>query len=81
MDMTPENAGQLLAKLAAQLKRTQPQELDCDECFELLDEYAEAVQRGEDGDVLMKAVRAHLELCQDCGEEFEALAQALEAMD
>lgn len=81
MDMTPENAGQLLAKLAAQLKRTQPQELDCDECFELLDEYAEAVQRGEDGDDLMKAVRAHLERCQDCGEEFEALAQALEAMD
>lgn len=81
MDMTPDKAGQLLTKLAAQLKRTRQDELDCDECFELLDEYAEAVQRGEEAGDLMSTVRAHLELCQDCGEEFEALARALEEMD
>jgi hypothetical protein len=26
----------------------------------------------------MPAVQAHLELCQDCGEEFEALIRALQ---
>lgn len=79
--MNSDKSGGLLAKLAAQLERTQQDEITCDECFELLDEYAEAVHRGEEAAEYMPKVQAHLELCQDCGEEFEALVRALEEVN
>lgn len=79
--MNSDTSDGLLAKLAAQLDRTERDEISCDECFELLDEYAEAVHRGEEPAEIMPKVEAHLELCKDCGEEFEALVRALEEVN
>jgi hypothetical protein len=48
-------------------------EVGCDECFELLDRYVELELAGEDVDVLIPGLRAHLEGCPACREEHESL--------
>lgn len=45
----------------------------CEACFEVLDEFAEAVARGEDIARLFPHVVAHLAGCMDCREDTEGL--------
>lgn len=51
----------------------------CEACFEVLDAYAEAVQRGADADRLFPEVVAHLAGCAACREDAEGLLAALRA--
>ena len=48
-------------------------EVDCDECFALLDQYVELELAGEDADAAIPGLRAHLEGCPACREEHESL--------
>jgi hypothetical protein len=48
-------------------------ELDCESCNEQLDCLAELVAVGHDPKKMLPAVQAHLDCCDDCREEFEAL--------
>lgn len=66
-------------KLARQLERTTEIEYACDDVHRLLDQFAEAVLRGEDVARLMPLVQQHIDLCPDCREEFEALMRILSA--
>jgi predicted component of type VI protein secretion system len=58
---------------------TQDVELSCDEVYDLMDQFAEAAQRGEDVAALMPLVQRHLGMCPDCREEYEALQRMLAA--
>ena len=60
------------------IEKTDPEELTCDEVFALVDEYAEASQRGEDVASLKPLIRHHLDLCHECDEEYHALLRILE---
>lgn len=53
--------------------------LTCDQVFELIDQYAERAARGEDVAHLMPLVAAHLDMCPDCREHYEALERVLES--
>lgn len=70
---------EMITRLMYQLAHTQQEELDCDEVFVFMDEYAEALARGEDPGALHPKVKQHLELCRCCNEELHALLQVLEA--
>ena len=48
-------------------------ELLCDECFERLDEYVELELQGEQADERIPGLRAHLEGCPACHEDYESL--------
>jgi hypothetical protein len=48
------------------------EEVSCDRCFELLDEYAEA-ELGGGAAASMAGMRAHLEGCPACREDLESL--------
>jgi hypothetical protein len=48
-------------------------EIGCDECFARLDEYVELELAGENADVAVPGLRAHLEGCPACREEHESL--------
>jgi hypothetical protein len=58
---------------------TREVEYSCDEVYELLDQFAELVERGEDVSQLMPLVQYHMEMCMDCREEMEALLRILRA--
>jgi hypothetical protein len=48
-------------------------EVGCDVCFDELDRYVELEIAGEDADVAIPGLRAHLEGCPACREEHESL--------
>jgi hypothetical protein len=60
------------------IENTKEQEFDCDEVHNVVDVYAEAVARGEDPSAILPLVKHHLEMCNPCLEEYEALMRILD---
>jgi hypothetical protein len=50
-------------------------DLGCDGCFAELDRYVELELQGEAADVRIPGMRAHLEGCPTCREEYESLRE------
>ena len=48
-------------------------ELQCDECFEKIDEYVDLELRDANADQRIPGMRPHLEGCPACHEEYESL--------
>jgi hypothetical protein len=48
-------------------------ELTCEQCFEELDRYVELALAGEPADERVPGMRAHLEGCPACAEDFRSL--------
>lgn len=71
--------GSVMSKLLQMVENTDEVEIACNEVFELLDQYVELEARGEDVAHLLPLVKRHLEKCNDCHEEYEALVRILEA--
>ena len=53
--------------------------LGCEECFELLEICADLVEAGQDVAEVYPDVMKHLEGCECCKEEFDALLAAMDA--
>ena len=54
------------------------EETSCDKIYEKIDEYVEREVGQKDAAQLMPLVREHLDMCQECCEEYEALLDVLE---
>ena len=72
------DSSDMMASLINKLAITEEHEISCDDVHAILDQFTELEMRGEDVAHLMPLVQKHLDLCPDCGEEHEALMQALE---
>lgn len=70
-----------LKKLLRAAARARPEEIGCAACFEALDRFAEMVRAGRPAAEVMPLVEEHLERCADCREEYEALLDALQAVE
>lgn len=68
----------MMQKLLQSLAMTEEHEISCDDVFAVLDEFAEAVRRGENVLLFMPLVRQHLDMCPDCREEYETLLGMLQ---
>jgi hypothetical protein len=68
-----------LKKMVRMVAATRPVEIGCDECFQQLDRFVEEVLAGRNAAEAMPLVQEHLDRCDDCREEFEALLAALQA--
>ena len=62
-----------IQKVMAALANTQEVELTCDEVFAVLDQFTEMAARGEDVSQLMPLIQQHLDMCEDCREEYKVL--------
>jgi len=67
------------ARIGRELESTQEIEFDCEQVYQLLDQFAEAVRHGQNGAPWVPLIRAHLDKCSDCRKEFEALLAVLQA--
>lgn len=65
-------------KMLESLAMTEEHEISCDEVYAVLDQFAEAVRRGEHVLIFMPLVRQHLDMCPDCREEYEAVLAMLQ---
>jgi len=54
-------------------------EVLCDECFERLDEYVDLELQGAPADELIPGLRAHLEGCPACHEDYESLREFVQS--
>jgi hypothetical protein len=72
---TPEPDPTLPARL---LGPAEP-EVSCETCFELLDEYVELEVAGEDADLRLPGMRAHLRGCPACHDDHESLYSLVSA--
>ncbi|HSO97859.1 MAG TPA: hypothetical protein VLP43_02835 [Solirubrobacteraceae bacterium] len=48
-------------------------ELTCEECFDHLDHYVELELSGQDADIAVPGMQAHLEGCPACAEDHDSL--------
>ena len=56
-------------------------EILCDECFEKLDAYVELELRGAPADERIPGMRAHLEGCPACHEDYDSLRELVQSDD
>ena len=70
-----------LKKLVQSLAATRSEELDCDDCQEQIDQFAEMTLAGKDTTAMLPLVEDHLRRCGACREEFEALLTILEHLE
>jgi predicted component of type VI protein secretion system len=80
---SPQNGMQadkseMMQKMFGMLSNTRDKELTCDEVFALLDQFAELAAQGEDVAQLMPLVKQHLDMCEDCREEYKVLARIVQ---
>jgi predicted anti-sigma-YlaC factor YlaD len=54
---------------------TRPVEMDCSECFDHLDYFAEMIAAGKNASQVMPLVHDHLKRCKACREEFDTLVE------
>ena len=54
-------------------------ELLCDECFEKIDEYVELELQDAQADARIPGMRAHLEGCPACHEDYDSLRELAQA--
>jgi hypothetical protein len=73
--MTDSEMSQMIKRL---LGPTGP-EVSCDACFEQLDQYVELDLSGADADAALPGLRAHLEGCPACQEDYESLRAFVES--
>lgn len=67
----------ILKKMIQAIRVTRPDEIDCDECFNEIDKFAELELAGKSPEQSMPLVQDHLKKCRDCREEYEALLEAI----
>ncbi len=71
----------LIPKVMTSLEHTEIEEYTCDQVYELLDQFTELVHHQNDAAQLMPLVQHHLDMCDDCREEFEALLRILQSQN
>jgi predicted anti-sigma-YlaC factor YlaD len=67
------------AELVHRLLGPAEPELGCDECFEHLDRFVELDLTRQGADEAVPGMRAHLEGCPACREDYESLRALVEA--
>ena len=60
-------------ELMTRLLGPEAPEVSCEQCFELLDEYADLQLAGADADRRLPGMREHLQGCPACREDHESL--------
>ncbi len=60
------------------LDEVRTEDVPCSEVFSRLDEYVEKEFHGEDVSQLMPLLKEHLDICQDCCDEYEALLNVID---
>lgn len=67
----------VVQRLLRSLTLTEERELTCVEVYQLLDYLVDLERAEENVPGLLPKMSLHLRLCQDCGEEYEALMRLL----
>lgn len=70
-----------ISALLGMISTSQEDSMDCDGCFDHLAEFADTELAGREIPTALRAVEAHLHQCACCKVEYQALLNALRAID
>lgn len=59
--------------------RSEEDEMDCMACFEVLDQYVDLLEAGQEPAKILPELEQHMSVCQCCFIEFEGILIALKA--
>ena len=68
-----------LRGLLRQIDEMPSEVLSCEETYRVLDEYVDRLVNGEPVERMMPDVKYHLDMCANCGKQFEVLCDILRA--
>ena len=77
MALDPEQ----IEKLLSLVSTTEDDQLDCDGCMDHIAEFADAQLLGRPLNEALQIVEIHLKSCLCCADEYQALSDALKAID
>jgi len=60
---------------------TRETEVDCDECFDSMAEFAESQLSGKSVPAALVAIDEHIRICADCADEFQILKKTISDLD
>ncbi len=66
-----------IAKLLEMIALTKDEEATCDDCFQVMAQYAETELEGKTIPESLRIIQEHLESCSECLEEYEMLLNVL----
>ena len=69
-----------IRKLIKLITNTKETEIDCDQCLNMIAEFAETKLTGLPLSESLKLVEEHLLICAECCEEYELLKKTLSSM-
>jgi len=69
-----------LKRMVRNILTARPDEIGCEECLAKMDRFVELELEGRHPEEALPLVEDHLRRCRDCHEEFEALLNALRAV-
>ena len=70
-----------IASLLNMIEVTEPDDIDCEGCFEDLAEFAETELNNQEIPDALKSVEGHLKQCTCCKDEYRALLEGLRALE
>ncbi|HVN15270.1 MAG TPA: hypothetical protein VMT73_05975 [Anaerolineales bacterium] len=73
-----EISDELIRDVIRSLQMKHDDECDCNDVYKIVDQYAETQIKGEDAAKLMPLIKEHLDTCNDCSEQYQALLEILE---
>lgn len=71
----------ILKQIIQSVRMTSEHEIGCGKCFDELHEFAEMELAGKSASEAKPLVKEHLNRCNTCREEYEALLEALRNME
>jgi hypothetical protein len=76
----PEISNEAVLRFLRILEDVRKEDLSCAEIYSKLDEYVECEIGCKDAAHVMPLIREHLDICQECCDEYEALLDVVEKM-
>lgn len=71
----------IVKKLLGAVKATTDDEISCGECDQQIEQFTEMKLGGKSAEEAMPLVEDHLNRCQACREEYEALLEGLKKLE
>jgi len=73
MEGNPDVERAAVRRLLRNIAETDPEEISCTDCFDLVASYVDLEVSGSDADHTLPRLRQHLQQCGVCREEYEIL--------
>lgn len=74
----PELTDEVILKFLHVLEQARAEDLSCSDMYARLDEFVENEMKGIDPEKITPIIQEHLDICNECCEEYEALLAVVE---